>query len=163
MNGTRAVFAGSFDPPTLGHLDIIRRSSALYEKLFIVIAVNPDKTCLLTPQERQSLLCIMTEDIENAEVCIWNGYSVDFAQEHGADVMIRGVRNINDFKYEYDMACTNRILNPFIQTVFFPSLPEFANTSSSLVKEKAAKGEDISKLVPECVRLILTEKFKVLT
>lgn len=163
MNGRRAMFAGTFDPPTLGHLDIIKRAASIFEKLYIVIAVNPDKTCLFTPGERQDMLYALTENMENIEVCIWNGYSVDFALEHDVGVMVRGIRSVDDFEYEYEMACTNRKLYSGAETILIPADPELCGLSSSRVKEMALGGEDISKYVPESVRLILTEKFNVLT
>jgi pantetheine-phosphate adenylyltransferase len=156
MNRRRAMFAGSFDPPTLGHLDIIKRSASLFDKLFVVIAVNPDKHYMFTSSERREMLSEMTSDIENVEICTWDGYSVEFASQHNVGVMVRGIRTGDDFDYEYSMANTNRNLLPEIETVLIPADPRYFDISSSKIKQKLKEGEDISSLVPSFVLKRLT-------
>lgn len=156
MNSSRAMFAGSFDPPTLGHLDIIRRAAVIFDKLFVVIAVNPDKHYMFTPSDRREMLNEMTSDFENVEVCTWDGYSVEFASQHNVGVMVRGIRTKEDFEYEYGMANTNRKLLPDIETILIPADPRYFDISSSKIKHKLSKGEDVKSLVPPVVLKRLT-------
>lgn len=157
---TSAVFAGSFDPPTNGHLNIIKRSSRLFDKLDIVVAFNPDKKFLFTPEERLSMLKVLTKDFNNVSVHIWDKLIVDYAEMNHANILIRGIRNTNDFAYEFDLSLMNHNLNPNIETVFIPTEPKYVIVKSSSIKELAAFGGDISGMVPEIVEKAVFEKYR---
>ena len=157
------MFAGSFDPPTLGHMDIVKRASVLFDHLHVVIAVNPEKRCLFSVEERRQLLLQLTSSLENVTVHTWGGYSVEFARQNDIGVMIRGMRSENDYNYEYSMACMNRRLLPGIETLIVPAEPQYSEISSSLIKRYAKAGRNIENLVPPEVVLKMTEKLKLLT
>ena len=156
MNRRRAMLAGSFDPPTAGHENIIRRASELFECLHVVIAVNPGKTSMYSADQRLEMLRIMTRGMDNVTVAYWEGMSVDYARENDIGVMVRGVRNTSDFTYEYDMACTNASLYRGIETVFLPAEPSLSEVSSTLVRKLGEEGADLSDLVAADIRTLLT-------
>ena len=145
---TTAVYPGTFDPVTFGHLDIIRRASQLYDKLIIGVLHNSEKTPLFSVQERVNILTKATEDIANVEVCSFEGLSVDFARNVGAKVIVRGLRLITDFEYELQMAQTNRKLAPDVDTTFLYTSLQYSYLSSTTVKEVARFGGDIREFVP---------------
>ena len=147
----RAVYPGSFDPVTFGHLDVIRRSSALVDELIVGVLNNNTKTPLFSVEERVKILLEVTKDIRNVRVESFSGLSVDFVKNCNAGFLVRGLRAITDFEYELQMAQTNRIMNPEIDTIFLTTSLEYAYLSSSTVKEVAAYGGDISKFVPQVV------------
>ena len=157
---TTAVFPGSFDPPTYGHLDIINRASKIFDKIDIVIAVNPEKKYLFSDQERFSLFQELTKDYKNISIHKCNGLIVDYCKKTGANVLIRGVRNFNDFSYEFDLSLVNRSLNQQVETIFIPTDQKSLLLRSSSIKELAMFGGDISKMVPPPVEKALKEKFK---
>ncbi len=144
----RAVYPGSFDPVTLGHLDVIKRSSGLVDELIVGVLNNSAKTPLFSVEERVKLLMDVTKDIGNVRIQAFSGLSVNFAKEMGADFIVRGLRAITDFEYELQMAQTNRIMNPNIDTIFLTTSLQYAYLSSTTVKEVASYGGDISKFVP---------------
>jgi len=146
-----AVYPGSFDPVTFGHLDIIQRSAALVDELIVGVLNNNVKTPLFSVEERVNILLDVTKDIHNVRIKSFSGLSVDFAQNCKAKFIIRGLRAITDFDYELQMAQTNRIMNPDIDTVFLTTSLKYAYLSSTTVKEVAAYGGDISKFVPSVV------------
>ena len=146
----KAVYPGSFDPVTYGHLDVIRRSSSLVDEL-IVGVLNNTKTPLFSVEERVKILLEVTKDLPNVRIESFSGLSVEFAKQSGAQFIVRGLRAITDFDYELQMAQTNRVLNPDIDTIFLTTSLEYAYLSSSTVKEVASYGGDISKLVPGAV------------
>ena len=154
----QAVLPGTFDPPTLGHLNVIQRASRLYDTLFVVIAVNAMKQCLFQEEERLSMMKDLLKEYPNVKVFTWEGLVADFCREHGIQVMIRGVRALADFGYEFELAMTNKQLNPEIETVFMPTDPQFFVLRSSAIKEMAAYGADISKMVPKRVADALVQK-----
>lgn len=156
---TSAVFAGSFDPPTNGHLNIIRRASRLFDKLDVVVAFNPEKKFLFTPDERLEMLKILTADYKNVTVHVWDRLIVDYAKKNKANILIRGIRNTNDFSYEFDLSLMNHSLNPEIETVFIPTEPKYAIVKSSSIKELAAFGGDISGMVPKIVEDAIFKKY----
>lgn len=156
MNRRRAMLAGSFDPPTAGHENIIRRASQLFESLHVVVAVNPDKTYRYTVEQRLEMLNIMTRGMDNVTVSSWDGLSVRYAEENDIGVMVRGVRNEQDFAYEYDMACTNSGLYPGIETVFLPSESSLSELSSTTVRKLKDEGQDLGGLVSPEIRTLLT-------
>lgn len=157
----KAVFAGSFDPPTYGHLDIIKRASSLFDSVDVVISVNPEKHYLFTDEERLSMLKDLVSEYKNVTVHTWNGLVVNYAKQIGAKVLIRGIRSTNDFSYEFDLAHMNQNLNPDIETLFLPSQVKYAIVKSSSIKELAKFGGDISRMVPQIVEEQLKKKYLV--
>lgn len=155
----KAVFAGSFDPPTNGHLDIISRAAKLFEKVDVVVSVNPDKKYMFTQEERVSMLKELVSSIKNASVHAYTGLIVNYAKQNNAKVLVRGVRSSNDFAYEFELALMNQNLNPEIETVLLQSKEKFAIVKSSSIKELAKFGGDISRMVPPLVEKALMEKY----
>ena len=155
----RAVYPGSFDPVTFGHLDVIRRSSALVDELIVGVLNNNTKTPLFSVEERVKILLEVTKDISNVRVESFSGLSVDFVKYCNAGFLVRVLRAITDFEYELQMAQTNRIMNPEIDTIFLTTSLEYAYLSSSTVKEVAAYGGDISKFVPQVVVEHMRKKY----
>ncbi len=154
----RAVYPGSFDPVTYGHLDIIRRSAALVDELIVGVLQNNNKKPLFSSQERVKILLEATKDMSNVRVEAFTGLSIDFVKKCDAQFLVRGLRAITDFDYELQMAQTNRIMAPDIDTIFLTTSLEYAYLSSSTVKEVAYYGGDISKFVPPgVVRAILAK------
>ena len=153
-----AIFAGTFDPPTYGHLNIIERAKNIFDELHVVVALNKGKNCLFTSDERLSMLQHLTGQWDNVKVSIWDKLIVDYAKEHKAKILVRGVRNIGDFSYEFDLALMNRGLAADIETVFIPTDPKYFILSSSSIKELALFGGDISTMVPPLVAEKLAEK-----
>lgn len=156
----RAVYPGSFDPVTFGHLDIIRRSAVLVDELIVGVLTNSAKTPLFSAEERVNILADVTKDIGNVTIKAFDGLSVDFARNCGAQFMVRGLRAITDFDYEVRVA-TNRILRSDIDTIFLSTSLEYAYLSSTTVKEIASYHGDISKFVPESVIEKIYQKMEV--
>ena len=156
---TTAVFPGSFDPPTHGHLNIIERARTIFDRLHVVVAINKGKNCLFSLEERIKMLEELTSRWDNVQVGTWDALIVDYAREHEASVLVRGVRNIGDFSYEFDLALMNRGLAPKVETVFIPTDPKYFMLSSSSIKELAHFGGDISTMVPPLVADVLAKKF----
>lgn len=154
----RAVYPGSFDPVTFGHLDIIRRSAALVDELIVGVLQNNNKKPLFSSQERVKILLEVTKDMSNVRVEAFTGLSIDFVKKCDAQFLVRGLRAITDFDYELQMAQTNRIMAPDIDTIFLTTSLEYAYLSSSTVKEVAYYGGDISKFVPSGVVRAILEK-----
>lgn len=154
-----AVFPGSFDPPTLGHLNIIERASKLFDSLDVLISVNPDKKCLFNEDERFSLLKEITAGYKNVTVHKWDSLVVNYCKKVGAKVLLRGIRNINDFSYEFDLSLINRSLNEEIETLFVPTEQRYFLIRSSSIKELAKFGGDISAMVPPAVEKAIKEKY----
>lgn len=152
-NSRIAVYTGSFDPITLGHLNIIERASSLVDKLIVGIGINAGKDPLFTPDERVELVRRTTQKIENVEVQKFSGLAVDFVRQCGARVMIRGVRPLTDLEAEMTMMLANRQLDPGIETVVLMADKEFAHVSSSLIKQIAplAGDEELSRFVPRAI------------
>ncbi len=144
-----AVYPGSFDPATKGHLDIIERSAPLVDELVVGVLVNKQKTPLFSAEERVNMLKDATKNIANVRVEAFSGLSVDFARANNARFIVRGLRAVTDFEYELSMAQTNRVIAPEIDTLFLTTSLEYAYLSSTTVKEIAFYGEDISRFVPE--------------
>lgn len=145
------IYPGSFDPVTLGHLDIIERASRMVDKLVIGVLVNGAKSPMFTTDERVELIKKVTKDMPNVVVEANDGLLVDFAEAKGAGVIIRGLRAVTDFEYELQIAQTNHKLNPKVDTVFLTTSVEYSYVSSSIVREIASYGGDISQFVPECI------------
>ena len=157
---TNAVFAGSFDPPTNGHLDIIERAAALCDKLDVVISVNPEKKYMFSEKERLEMMASLVTKFKNVTVHSYSGLIVNYAKSVNANVLIRGVRSTNDFAYEFDLALMNQNLNPDIETIFLQSKEKYTIVKSSSIKELVFFGGDISRMVPKIVEDALKEKFK---
>ena len=149
---TTAVYPGSVDPVTNGHLDVITRGAKLFDRVIVGVLHNSSKSPLFSVEERVKILKEATADLENVEIVSFSGLSVEFARECNEKVIIRGPRAITDFEYELQMAQTNRVLAPDIDTMFLTTSLEYAYLSSTTVKEVATFGGDISKFVPEFVR-----------
>ena len=156
----KAVFAGSFDPPTNGHLDIIKRASGLFESVDVVVSVNPEKKTMFTEEERVNFLRELIKPFKNVSVHSYKGIIVNYAKEVGAKVLVRGVRSANDFGYEFELALMNQNLNPEIETVFLQSKEKYAIVKSSSIKQLAQFGGDISRMVPPIVAEALSNKYK---
>ena len=154
-----AVYPGTFDPVTNGHLDIVQRACELFDKVIIGVLHNSAKTPLFSVEERVNILEKVTEDLPNVEVRSFSGLSVDFARACNAKAIVRGLRATTDFEYELQMAQTNRVLAPDIDTSLFITSLECAYLSSTTVKEVAAFGGDIDKFVPAYVAEEMRKKF----
>ena len=145
-----AICPGSFDPVTMGHLDIIRRAARMFDHVVVAI-INPEKKPSFTLEERISLLCRAAADIPNIEVVGFDGLLADYARQREAAAIVKGLRAVSDFEYEFQMALTNKKLNPELETVFLTTSGENMYLSSSIVKQVARFGGDISNFVPECI------------
>lgn len=157
---TVGVYPGSFDPVTLGHLDIIKRSSKIVDRMIIGVLNNSAKKPVFTAEERVHMLELVIKDIPNAAVETFDGLTVEFAKSLGATVMFRGLRAVTDFEYEIQIAQTNHALNPDIDTVFLTTSVKYSYLSSSIVKEVASYEGDISKFVPGEILPFVTGKIK---
>jgi pantetheine-phosphate adenylyltransferase len=146
----RAVCPGSFDPVTNGHVDVITRAAALYDELVVAVLVNPGKAGLFTVDERMELLRDAVADLPNVTVDSFQGLLVDYCRGHDIPVIVKGLRAVSDFEYELQMAQMNRELAG-IETLFVPTAPQVGHLSSSLVKQIATFGGDVSRLVPKAV------------
>lgn len=155
-----AVFPGSFDPPTYGHLNIIERVSKLFDQIDVVIAVNPEKKYLFSDKERYDLLKKLTSGYDNVTVHICNTLIVDYLKSTGSKVLLRGIRNSNDFSFEFDLSMMNRSLYSEIETLFVPTEQRYLLIRSSSIKEVARFGGDISAMVPPVVAEEMYKKYK---
>jgi pantetheine-phosphate adenylyltransferase len=153
-----AIYPGSFDPPTNGHLDLIQRGSRIFDHLIVAILRNPDKTPLFSVGDRKRMLEELTEDIKNVSVDTFDGLTVEFAGKVKAGAMLRGIRALSDYEYELQIAMMNRKLSPELETVFMMPAEQYSYLSSRLVREAARLGGDVSTLVPELVEQRLKEK-----
>ncbi len=153
-----AVFPGSFDPITNGHLDIIQRSLSVFERVIIAILINPEKQPLFTVEERAEIVRETYQGNPRVSVDTFSGLLVDYAEKAGACVIVRGLRAISDFEYEFQMALMNRRLNPRIETVFMMPAEAYSYLSSRLVKQVFQLGGDVHELVPPVVERRLREK-----
>ena len=156
-----ALFPGSFDPPTYGHLNIIERARTIFDKIDVVIAVNKSKKYLFTEDERLSMMKELVSSWNNVTVHTSSKLIVDYAHENKASVLLRGVRNFSDFSYEFDLSLLNKGLASDIETVFLPTDPDFFVLRSSSIKELAAFNGDISKMVPPLVEKALKDKYGI--
>jgi pantetheine-phosphate adenylyltransferase len=156
----RAIYPGSFDPITNGHLDVIERASHLFDEVLVAVAFNSEKPSgLFTIKERMELLEEATKHNVRIKVTNFDGLLVDFSVETESVAILRGLRAISDFEYEFQMALMNRKLQPKIETIFLMPREEYTYVSSRLVKEVARLGGDVGSLVPECVAFALMEKY----
>lgn len=156
----KAFYPGSFDPVTYGHIDIIKRASRLFDTLDVGVLNNSDKRPLFSVDERVKMLKLVCEDIPNVRIISYSGLLAEYTAKSGTDVIIRGLRAVTDFEYELQMAQTNRKLNPKVDTIFLTTSLEYAYLSSSIVREVAYYGGDVSNFVPEVVSEKIYEKFR---
>jgi pantetheine-phosphate adenylyltransferase len=155
----RAIYPGSFDPMTYGHLDIIQRSSKLFDQVIMAVVGNPGKSPLLPIEERERLITLTLGGIKNVTVGSFQGLTVDYARQNNIKILIRGLRAISDFEVELGMAQTNKELYPELETIFLMSKAEYSFISSSTVKEIVRLGGDVSNFVPKPVNDYLKERF----
>ncbi len=162
MNGRTAVYPGTFDPITNGHLSILKRGLMIFERVTIAILHNPNKSPLFTIDERISMIKDITKEMANVEVDTFDGLLVDYALMKKSNVILKGLRAISDFEYEFQMALMNRKLSRQVQSVFLMTDYKWFYISSTIVKEAASMGGDIGGLVPKLVEQKLKEKFRQL-
>lgn len=153
-----AVYPGSFDPCTNGHLDIIKRSAKLFDKVVVAVLVNSSKNPTFTVEERMELLSEAVSDFPNVEICSFSGLLVNFMKKINANIVIRGLRAVSDFEYEFQMALTNKALYPEAETFFLHTSQEYMFLSSSIVKEIAAYGGSLDGLVPDKLIPIINKR-----
>ena len=155
-----AVYPGSFDPITNGHLDIIRRASRLYDKVIVGVLNNTSKNPKFSAEERREMINTVTKDIPNVSCDVFSGLLVDFAKQNQANVIIKGLRTVADFEYEFQMALLNKALNPEYETVFMMTDSKYSYISSSMVKEVAKYHGELDGFVPPSIKEEIKKKFK---
>ncbi|TFB12092.1 pantetheine-phosphate adenylyltransferase [Candidatus Marinimicrobia bacterium MT.SAG.3] len=155
-----AVYPGTFDPITNGHVDIIKRSAKLFDKIIVTVAVNTQKIPLFNLTERAEMIHQVLKNEERIEVDQFDGLIAEYLKRVNASAMIRGLRAVSDFEYEFQMSLMNRKLNPDVETVFLTPAQEYIHLNSTIVKEVASFGGDVSEYVPDYVKAKLQEKFK---
>ena len=155
----RAVYPGTFDPVTYGHLDVIKRGSKIFDELVVAVGHNPLKDPLFTINERMDMISKNTKNISNIKVDCFKGMLIDYMKEMQTNVILRGIRTVSDFEYEFQRALTNRVLKVDIETVFIMTSQEYSFLNTSLIKEAVSLGGDISKFVPSDVEKLLQQKF----
>ena len=160
MKNSIAICPGSFDPITYGHLDIICRAANMFDKVLVVVASNKSKTNCFTPSERVQMIKKCIPDLENVEVESFDGLLADYAAEKGAAAIIKGLRAMSDFEYEFQMALTNKKLNPKVETLFLTTSAQNMYVSSSMVKQIAAMGGDISSFVPPVIKQDIIDRIQ---
>ena len=163
MSRKMAIYPGSFDPPTKGHLDLIARGSRIFDELVVAILRNPDKTPLFSVEERKEMIELLTSGYKNVSVDTFEGLTVDYATSVRATAVLRGIRAISDYEYELQMALMNRKLQPSLETVFMMPAEHYSYVSSRLVREIAAMGGPVGALVPGLIEQRLRAKFKIVT
>ena len=157
---TRAIYPGSFDPVTLGHLDIIKRASKIFDELIVGVLNNNSKSPLFSVEKRVKMLNDVVKDLPNVKVMSFEGLLVDFARKVDAQIIVRGLRAVTDFEYELQMAQTNRVLAPDVDTVFLTTTLEYAYVSSTIMKEVARFGGDLSSFAPPEIIQALCKKMQ---
>lgn len=158
---TTAIYPGSFDPLTFGHVDIIERSARLFDRVIVAILTNPQKAPLFTVEERTEIMReVLKPKFSSVEIDVFHGLLVDYAKQKNAQAIVRGIRAVTDYEYEFQMALMNRRLAPDIETVFMVPAEKYSYLSSRLVKEIAELGGSVTGLVPDVVEQRLRQKFK---
>ncbi|MCR5451150.1 MAG: pantetheine-phosphate adenylyltransferase [Lachnospiraceae bacterium] len=156
----RAIYPGSFDPITFGHLDIVKRSAKMFDEIIIAVLNNSAKNSLFSSDERVSMIKDLTASCKNVRVESFAGLTVDFAKRMNANIIIRGLRAVTDFEYELQIAQVNRVKNPDLETVFLTTSLNYSYLSSTVVREFASYGEDISEFVPSEIIPLIEAKYK---
>ncbi len=159
---TIAIYPATFDPITYGHVDIAARAASMFEKLIVSVYDRPLKTLLFTPEERQQMAQLAVKHLSNVEVRLYNGLTADFARQMGARVIVRGLRVVSDFEWEFQLALTNRQLSPDIDTICLMASQEYSFLSSSVVKEIALHGGRVDQMAPPHVVTALKHRFQAL-
>jgi pantetheine-phosphate adenylyltransferase len=154
----RAIYPGSFDPPHNGHIDVLRRAARLFDEVIVAVAFNDQKRAFLTAAERVNLLEGCAGDLPNVRVARFDGLLIEFVRQQEANAVIRGLRAVSDFEFEFQMALMNRKLDPTVETVFLTPVEQFTYLSSRIIKEIAVLGGAIEEFVPPCVAAALREK-----
>jgi pantetheine-phosphate adenylyltransferase len=157
--GSRAMYPGTFDPFTNGHNDLVRRACGIFEHVVVAIAANPGKTPLFPIEQRADLARRVLADVPNVEITGYSGLTVDFARQHGLNVIVRGLRAVSDFEFEFQLATMNRRLNGEVETVFLTPTEQFNFISSTLVREIASFGGNVREFVHPLVAGALEERF----
>lgn len=160
MDKRIAIYPGTFDPITLGHVDVIERASTMFDEIIVVIAINSKKVTLFTEDERLEMAKRSLDHVKNATVIFYRGLSVECAREYNAVAMIRGIRAVSDFEYEFQIALMNRKLEPNVDTVFLAPSEEYTYLNSSIVRELARYGKNAESFVPEYVAEKLIDKYR---
>lgn len=155
---TKAIYAGSFDPLTFGHLNVIERGARIADRLVVAVANNSSKAGVFTPSERIAIIERSVGHLKNVEVDTFEGLLVDYAKRVGATMLLRGLRSVNDFQYEFQMALTNKDLSNNIDTVFLATEGKYAHVASSLIREIVAMGGSVKGMVPKHVEKSLADK-----
>jgi len=155
----KAVFPGSFDPPTLGHLNIIERASDIFDELFVVVAQHREKKYLFSAEERLEMVRDIAKTRSNVKCLTWNNLIVDFMRQEDIKILIRGVRGMEDFSYEFELSMMNKGLRPEIETLFLTTDPRYIVLRSSSIKELASYSGDVSHMVPPVAAEALKKKF----
>ncbi len=156
------ICPGSFDPVTLGHLDIIKRAAKMFDHVIVAVLVNSAKSPCFSTEERMRFLEEVTGDIENVEISSFDGLLAEYCKQRGADAIVKGLRAVSDFEYEFQMAITNKKINPELETIFLMANADSMYLSSSMVREVAAMGGDITNFVPDCIRDEIVERMLTL-
>ncbi len=159
---TIAIYPATFDPITYGHVDIAKRAASIFEKLIVAVYDRPLKNLLFTPQEREQMATKAVQHLANVEVRLYHGLTVDYARQVGARVIVRGLRVVSDFEWEFQLALTNRQLSPDIDTICLMASQEYSFLSSSVVKEIAMHGGRVTEMAPPHVAEALEHRFKTL-
>lgn len=155
----KAIYAGTFDPITNGHVDVIERACEMFDKVYVVIAVNSKKVTLFNEGERLDMMRSALEHIKNVEVLVHHGLTVEIAEEKNAIAMVRGIRAVSDFEYEFQIALMNRKISPNVYTVFLTPHEKYTYLNSSIIREVASYGRDTSEFVPKLAAEYLKNKF----
>jgi pantetheine-phosphate adenylyltransferase len=157
----KAIFPGSFDPPTNGHINVIERASKIFEELIVVISVNPNKKYFFNAEERYEMLKEILKDYDNVHLHMWDKLIVDFAEKKGAKVIVRGIRSLMDFSYELELSMINKGLKSHIDTLFIPTDSRYSLLRSSAIKDLASFGGDISEMVPKIVETAIKDRLQM--
>ncbi|MDL2229810.1 pantetheine-phosphate adenylyltransferase [Treponema sp. OttesenSCG-928-L16] len=155
----KAAFPGSFDPPTFGHLNVVERACSMFDELLIVVAENRQKKYLFSAEERISMVTDLVKPWTNVSVALCDSLIVDFVKNQGIDILIRGVRGVSDFSYEFELSMMNKALDASVETIFMTTDPEYVVLRSSAIKELASFHGDVSAMVPPLVAEALKKKF----
>ncbi|MFA5147068.1 MAG: pantetheine-phosphate adenylyltransferase [Candidatus Omnitrophota bacterium] len=155
-----AVYPGTFDPVTYGHIDLIKRASNIFDRVIVAVVRKPHKSVLFSVEERVAMLKDAVRDMRNVVVDEFDGLAVDYVRKRGANVVLRGLRMLSDFEYEFQMALTNRKLDPGIETIFMMPHESYSYISSKLIKEAAGLGADLKNFLPKKASALLKEKLK---
>ncbi|MBR1481987.1 MAG: pantetheine-phosphate adenylyltransferase [Ruminococcus sp.] len=154
------IYPGSFDPVTLGHLQVIRRAARMFDKVIVAVLINSSKTPTFTVSERMELLRDATADLENVEISGFEGLLAEYARERNVTAIVKGLRAVSDFEYEFQMAIANKKLNPELETIFITADSDLMYLSSSMVREIGSMGGDISNFVPACLHDRIVRKLR---